>query len=95
VKRRQLVRHLEQHGCQLLREGPNHSIYVNRSAGLAKKICKDLGKVRLSQTGAPQGLKPGLISGMYGRSKDRPLHLKAVAFEEADLIGYSLGVPPQ
>jgi mRNA interferase HicA len=57
VKRRDLIRHLEQHGCELLREGANHSIYVNRAAGktsavprhaeinndLAKKICKDLG----------------------------------------------------
>jgi mRNA interferase HicA len=56
VKRRELVRHLERHGCELLREGANHSIYVNRAAGktsavlrhseinddLAKKICKDL-----------------------------------------------------
>jgi predicted RNA binding protein YcfA (HicA-like mRNA interferase family) len=57
VKRRDLVRHLEEHGCELLREGGNHSIFVNRAAGkisavprhseinddLAKKICKDLG----------------------------------------------------
>jgi len=57
VKRRLLVHHLEQHGCELLREGSNHSIYVNRAAGtssavprhteindyLARKICRDLG----------------------------------------------------
>ena len=57
MKRRALVRHLEQHGCELLREGANHSIFVNRAARktsavprhseindeLAKKICKDLG----------------------------------------------------
>jgi predicted RNA binding protein YcfA (HicA-like mRNA interferase family) len=56
VKRRALVRHLEEHGCELLREGANHSIFVNRAAGktsavprhteinddLAKKICRDL-----------------------------------------------------
>jgi predicted RNA binding protein YcfA (HicA-like mRNA interferase family) len=56
VKRRDLIRHLEHHGCQLLREGGNHSIYVNRKArrtssvprhheinnDLARKICKDL-----------------------------------------------------
>ena len=56
MKRRELVRHLEQHGCELLREETNHSIYVNRAAGktsavprhseinddLAKKISKDL-----------------------------------------------------
>jgi predicted RNA binding protein YcfA (HicA-like mRNA interferase family) len=56
MKRRDLVRHLEAHGCQLLREGGNHSVYVNRSARkvstvprhreiddfLAVKICKEL-----------------------------------------------------
>ena len=56
MKRRALVRHLEEHGCELLREGANHSIFVNRAAGktsavprhaeinddLARKICKDL-----------------------------------------------------
>jgi predicted RNA binding protein YcfA (HicA-like mRNA interferase family) len=29
LKRRDLIRHLEAHGCELLREGGNHSIYVN------------------------------------------------------------------
>jgi len=56
VKRRDLIRHLEHHGCELLREGSNHSIYVNRKASrtssvprhneinndLARKICRDL-----------------------------------------------------
>jgi mRNA interferase HicA len=56
VKRRDLIRHIEHHGCELLREGGNHSIYVNRKArrassvprhneinnDLARKICKDL-----------------------------------------------------
>ncbi|MDP3720545.1 MAG: type II toxin-antitoxin system HicA family toxin [Acidobacteriota bacterium] len=57
MKRRALVRHLQDQGCELLREGANHSIFVNRAAGktstvprhteinenLARKICKDLG----------------------------------------------------
>jgi predicted RNA binding protein YcfA (HicA-like mRNA interferase family) len=51
-----LVHHLEQHGCKLLREGANHSIFVSPTGrtssvprhteindDLAKKICKDLG----------------------------------------------------
>ena len=56
MKRIDLIRHLERHGAQLLREGGNHSVYVNRTAGktstvprhleindfLARKICKDL-----------------------------------------------------
>ena len=51
-----LIRHLTEHGCTLLREGGRHSVYVNRRTGkastvprhreindfLAKKICKDL-----------------------------------------------------
>jgi predicted RNA binding protein YcfA (HicA-like mRNA interferase family) len=56
VKRLDLVRHLEAHGCRLLREGANHSVYVNPVARktstvprhreiddfLARKICRDL-----------------------------------------------------
>ena len=30
MKRIDLIRHLERHGAQLLREGGNHSVYVNR-----------------------------------------------------------------
>jgi mRNA interferase HicA len=56
MKRLDLIRHLEQHGCALLREGGRHSVYVNRATRkssaiprhreindfLARKICKDL-----------------------------------------------------
>ncbi len=56
MKRRDLIRHLEKHGCGLLREGSNHSVFINRSESkistvprhrkiygyLARKICKDL-----------------------------------------------------
>jgi len=56
MKRVDLIRHLESHGCALLREGGRHSIYVNRTTQksssvprhreindfLARKICKDL-----------------------------------------------------
>lgn len=56
MKRRQLVKHLEEHGCVVLREGSNHTIYENpandRKAPvprhteiddkLARKICKQL-----------------------------------------------------
>ncbi|MCA9271074.1 MAG: type II toxin-antitoxin system HicA family toxin [Planctomycetales bacterium] len=57
MKRRDLIRHLTKHGCELLREGGNHSWWVivanNRrsavprhsevSIHLARKICRDLG----------------------------------------------------
>ena len=56
MKRLDVVRHLETHGCVLLREGGNHSVYVNRAARkvstvprhreiddqLCRKICRDL-----------------------------------------------------
>jgi predicted RNA binding protein YcfA (HicA-like mRNA interferase family) len=56
VKRVDLVRHLEAHGCRLLREGGSHSVYVQSETRkvstvprhreikelLARKICKDL-----------------------------------------------------
>ena len=56
MKRRDLLRHLEQHGCEFLREGGSHTVYINRAAkkastvprhseinqDLARKICKDL-----------------------------------------------------
>ncbi len=57
MKRLKLIKHLHKNGCELLREGGNHSWYINpennrRSSVprhreihdiLANKICKDLG----------------------------------------------------
>ena len=56
MKRVDLIRHLERCGCEFLREGDNHTIYVNRPIRksssiprhrevndfLARKICADL-----------------------------------------------------
>jgi len=56
MKRRDLLQHLQSHGCQLLREGGRHSIYWNPqnrktsavprhneiSENLCRRICKDL-----------------------------------------------------
>lgn len=56
MKRRELIRHLKEQGCLLLREGGKHTVYynpANRKAStiprhneivdiLTKKICKDL-----------------------------------------------------
>jgi predicted RNA binding protein YcfA (HicA-like mRNA interferase family) len=56
VKRRDVIRHLEGNGCEFLREGGNHTVYVNRAKGKASavprhreindhlvvKICRDL-----------------------------------------------------
>jgi mRNA interferase HicA len=57
MKRTDLIRHLESHGCEFLREGGSHTVYVNRKVkkvstiprhreiydNLCRKICKDLG----------------------------------------------------
>jgi mRNA interferase HicA len=57
MKRRELLRHLRDSGCDLYREGGRHSVYWNPSNRrtstvprhaeindfLARKICRDLG----------------------------------------------------
>ena len=56
MKRVDLIRHLEHHGVQFLREGGSHTVYVNRTVSktstvprhreindfLVQKICRDL-----------------------------------------------------
>jgi len=56
LKRRDLIRHIEKNGCEFLREGGKHTVYVNRKEKkvstiprhreideyLARRICKDL-----------------------------------------------------
>jgi predicted RNA binding protein YcfA (HicA-like mRNA interferase family) len=56
MKRRDLIRHLEAQGCRFLREGGNHTVYVNPvkrkvstvprhreiNEDLVRKICRDL-----------------------------------------------------
>lgn len=56
MKRLDLIRHLEANGCDFLREGGSHTVYVNRAVQkssviprhreindfLARKICRDL-----------------------------------------------------
>ncbi len=57
MKRKDLIRHVENLGCEFLREGGNHTVYVNRrerkvstiprhreiDENLLIRICKDLG----------------------------------------------------
>ncbi|MBS3028462.1 MAG: type II toxin-antitoxin system HicA family toxin [Dolichospermum sp. DET50] len=64
MKRIDLIRHLETCGCEFLREGGNHTIYVNRATQkssaiprhkeindfLEKKICRDLQVQELGAT---------------------------------------------
>jgi len=56
MKRNKFIKHLDKHGCYLLREGSNHSIYYNPFNSristvprhieikyfIVQKICKDL-----------------------------------------------------
>ena len=56
MKRKELIRYLETHGCEFFREGSKHTVYVNRAAQvtssvprhreingfLARKICREL-----------------------------------------------------
>lgn len=56
MKRRDLIRYLEAHGCTFLREGGNHTVYVNPekrkvstvprhreiNEDLVRRICRDL-----------------------------------------------------
>jgi predicted RNA binding protein YcfA (HicA-like mRNA interferase family) len=57
MKRADLIRHIESHGCLFVREGSKHTVYRNLASGstttiprhreikkqLARKICADLG----------------------------------------------------
>ncbi|HJN86273.1 MAG: type II toxin-antitoxin system HicA family toxin [Dehalococcoidia bacterium] len=57
MKRSALIRHLRRHGCQMVREGRSHSIWINTGNGrrqtiprhaeiknqLARRICRQLG----------------------------------------------------
>jgi len=57
MKRIDLMRHLESQGCQLMREGRQHSLYINRQTrksaavprhreipqGTVRSICRALG----------------------------------------------------
>ena len=56
MKRKLLIKYLQDHGCQLAREGARHSLFINPNNGsaaasprhpdindyLAKEICKEL-----------------------------------------------------
>ena len=38
LKRRDLIRHPEAHGCRLRREGGRHSVYVNPATGATSAV---------------------------------------------------------
>jgi predicted RNA binding protein YcfA (HicA-like mRNA interferase family) len=72
VKRRELLRRLEKAGCELVREGARHTIYLNPESGrtaavprhaeikehLAARILDELGAADESETQAPRSDRP-------------------------------------
>ena len=59
MKRVDLVRHLERHGCRLLREGGSHSVYLNpvtRKASTVRAIARSTNSLlaRLAATSKSQ-----------------------------------------
>ena len=58
VKRRDLVKYMEQHGFYLLREGGNHSIYTNKSKTIPIKRHRTLDRITANELCKQAGLKP-------------------------------------
>jgi mRNA interferase HicA len=58
VKRRDLIRHLEEHGFSLLREGGGHSIYTNGLKTIPVKRHKTLDRITANEICKQAGLAP-------------------------------------
>ena len=58
VKRRDLIRYLEENGFYLLREGGNHSIYTNDHKTLPVKRHKSLDRITANEICKQAGLTP-------------------------------------
>jgi mRNA interferase HicA len=58
VKRRDLVKHFEQNGFYLLREGGNHSIYTNENKVLPIKRHRQLNRITANELCKQAGLPP-------------------------------------
>jgi predicted RNA binding protein YcfA (HicA-like mRNA interferase family) len=58
VKRRDLVRHLEQNGFYLMREGANHSIYTNGTKIIPVKRHKQFDRITANEICKQAGLQP-------------------------------------
>ena len=56
VKRRDLVRYLEENGFYLLREGANHSIYTNDKKVIPVKRHKQFDRITANETCKQAGL---------------------------------------
>ena len=58
VKRRDLVRYLEEHGFYLLREGANHSIYTNGLKVIPVKRHRQFDRITANELCKQAGLPP-------------------------------------
>ncbi len=58
VKRRDLIRYLEEHGFYLLREGANHSVYTNNLKTIPVKRHNTLDRITANEICKQAGLSP-------------------------------------
>lgn len=58
VKRRDLIKYLEENGFYLLREGSKHSIYTNNVKVVPVKRKKELDRITANELCKQAGLKP-------------------------------------
>jgi mRNA interferase HicA len=76
MKRVDLIRHLERCGCEFFREGGNHTVYVNRSAGKSSSVPRhrevnDFSRARFAPTFRFRDRKQyGVLIGVIGVSRE-------------------------
>ena len=58
IKRRDLVRYLEEKGYRLLREGSNHTIYTNDAKTIPVKRHRSLDRITANEICKQAGLEP-------------------------------------
>ena len=58
VKRKDLIRYLEQNDFSLLREGANHSIYTNNQKTIPVKRHREFDRITANELCKQAGLKP-------------------------------------
>ncbi|GAX37120.1 type II toxin-antitoxin system HicA family toxin [Nodularia sp. NIES-3585] len=58
VKRKDLIKHLEQNGFYLLREGGNHSIYSNETKTIPVKRHRTIDRITANEICKQAGLSP-------------------------------------
>ena len=63
VKRRELLRYLEQHGFYLLREGANHAIYTDGNKIIPVKRHKQFDRITANELCKQAGINPSSKKG--------------------------------